>query len=92
MEASIIMYSLSASFANNLKTRIQTAKANVEQLSQDHVRQSLSRVERIWSVLQEHKFSIYGAKGEEKTIGELAKLSDQYIVINDFRKRFQRPI
>ena len=78
--------------ANNLKTRIQAAKANVEQLNQDHVRQSLSRVERIWSVLQEHKFSIYGAKGEEKTIGELAKLPDQYVLINDFRRRFQPPI
>jgi hypothetical protein len=78
--------------SNNLKTRIQAAESNIEQSIRDHVQNRLSRIERIWSILQEHKFYIYGAIGEEKTIGELAKLSDEYVVINDFRKRFQRPI
>lgn len=78
--------------SNDLKTRIQTAERNIEQSSRNYVQQRLSRIERVWSVLQERKFCIYGAIGEEKTIGELAKLSEEYVVINDFRKRFQRPI
>lgn len=43
-------------------------------------------------VIDEINNYIYGALGEEKVVDELKKLSDDYILINDFSLSFRKPI
>jgi hypothetical protein len=77
---------------DNLKSEIAYMEQNPELLARQHAAQPMDRLDRIWRVLKEQKFLIYGAMGEEKTIAELSKLPDGYVVINDFRKYFHPPI
>ncbi len=44
------------------------------------------------TIIDEINSSIYGALGEQKVVKELEKLSDDYILINDFSCKFQPPI
>jgi hypothetical protein len=78
--------------ADRQRARVSHADANMDSLVRGNAQDALNRLERIWGVLQQHRFSIYGATGEEKTIAELGKLPDEFVVINDFRKHFHRPI
>ena len=43
-------------------------------------------------VINEINNSIYGALGEQKVVKELEKLSDDFILINDFTYSFHPPI
>jgi len=52
----------------------------------------LQKLDRTKEVIDQVNNSIYGALGEEKVVSELEKLSDEYILINDFTCKFNRPI
>lgn len=53
---------------------------------------SLIHLDRKKSIIDEVNASIYGAIGENKVVKELEKLSDDYILINDFSVSFSYPI
>ena len=52
----------------------------------------LYELQRKKNLIDEVKGSIYGAIGEQKVVKELEKLSDEYILINDFSISFNPPI
>jgi hypothetical protein len=52
----------------------------------------LQVIDRKKQVIEEINNSIYGAIGEQKVVKELEKLSDDYILINDFTCGFNPPI
>jgi hypothetical protein len=52
----------------------------------------LKALERKKAIIDEVNNSIYGAIGEQKVVKELKNLSDDYILINDFRMGFSPPI
>ncbi len=54
--------------------------------------QQLQELDRRKKVIDQVNNSIYGALGEQKVVRELEKLSDEYILINDFKSRFNPPI
>lgn len=63
---------------------------------EDAVRESsspqLNELDRKKQVVDEINAFIYGALGEHKVVKELEKLSDDYILINDFTCEFNPPI
>jgi hypothetical protein len=52
----------------------------------------LNQLDRIVNIISENENLYYGAIGEQKVIEELKKLPSQYCVINDFRKKFDKPL
>ena len=52
----------------------------------------LQELERKKRIIDEVTNLIYGALGEQKAVSEMEKLSDDYILINDFTCSFSRPI
>jgi hypothetical protein len=52
----------------------------------------LQQLDRKKRIIDELNNSIYGALGEEKVVKELEKLSDEYILINNFACEFHPPI
>jgi len=52
----------------------------------------LQEVDRKKRIVDQVNSSIYGALGEQKVVRELEKLSDDYVLINDFTCRFHRAI
>jgi len=50
------------------------------------------RAQRILDCFDKYKNELSGAIGEDKAIKQLEKLTDDYIVINDFNLKFNRPI
>lgn len=54
--------------------------------------QQLKELERKRRIIDEINTSIYGAIGEQKVSKDLEKLSDDYILINDFTCSFHPPI
>ena len=58
----------------------------------DNCSAELRTLERKKAVIDEVNNSIYGAIGEQKVVKELEKLSDEYVLINDFCLSFTPPI
>ena len=52
----------------------------------------LNRLDNIYKKTKSNKNLLYGAIGEVKVIKILKELSDDYFVVNDFKKRFGRAI
>ncbi|AOW09214.1 nuclease-related domain-containing protein [Flavobacterium gilvum] len=52
----------------------------------------LNELKRKKFVINEINNSIYGALGEQKVVKELEKLSDEFVLINDFNYSFHPPI
>jgi len=52
----------------------------------------IDRLEYIYSTLKELYPRIAGVIGENKVVKEIEKLSDEYILINDFNLEFNKPI
>ncbi|HCR53013.1 MAG TPA: nuclease-related domain-containing protein [Cyclobacteriaceae bacterium] len=53
---------------------------------------ALTELDRKKKVIDEINLSIYGAIGEQKVVDELAQLSDEYTLINDFRFTFAKSL
>lgn len=53
---------------------------------------ALTELDRKKRVIDEINLSIYGAIGEQKVVDELAQLSDEYTLINDFRFTFAKSL
>jgi hypothetical protein len=51
--------------------------------------QQLNQHDRKKSVIDQLTTSIYGALGEQKVVRQLEQLSDEYILINDFKLKFR---
>lgn len=58
----------------------------------DNCLAELSMLERKKALVDEVNNSIYGAIGEQRVVKELEHLSDEYVLINDFRLSFNPPI
>lgn len=52
----------------------------------------LQELDRKKTIIDQINSSIYGALGEQKVVKELEKLSNDYILINDFTCRFHPPV
>ncbi len=75
-----------------LRSEIGDKKNNPEKWIKEYSSGEIRKQESILSVFKEHRFLFYGAEGEEQAERELSKLPDTYVVINDYRLRFQPPI
>jgi hypothetical protein len=73
-------------------SRHQFIISNVDEAIKQSVRHSLSELERKKAVIDNLNSFIYGALGEQKVVKALEKLSDEYILINDFSVTFSRAI
>ncbi|MHA1761957.1 MAG: nuclease-related domain-containing protein [Candidatus Heimdallarchaeota archaeon] len=74
------------------RAEINYISNNFEQIVNNMAEAFIKRQLHIKSILDELKFDIIGAIGEDKAIKELTKLPDNYHVINNFQLRFSRPI
>ena len=76
----------------HLKSEIEDRKNNQEEWIELHSASEIRRQESILSVFKKNRYLFYGAEGEEKAERELSKLSDKYVVINDYQQTFSKPI
>jgi hypothetical protein len=89
VEDSVKHLSQNHNIKNNRYQYILSNFHNAVTESSSYQLQELNRKKRI---IDELNSSIYGALGEQKVVKELKKLSDDYILINDFSCRFHPPI
>ncbi|MEI6597336.1 MAG: nuclease-related domain-containing protein, partial [bacterium] len=75
-----------------LKQEYADKKNNIEKWVDSLSKEEINRNKFILSLLDENNPLFYGAEGEELAFGELVKLPDSYVVINDYRRQFDRPI
>lgn len=75
-----------------LSKELSIYEGNIESLVEQRAQILLFRLNRIDAILRDHKHLIYGAMGEERVIAELAKLPNDFFVINDYRRQFNPPI
>lgn len=71
---------------------LEDKKTNSQKWVESMSESEIERAQFILSKLIEKKLLFYGAEGEEKALNELKKLPDTYVVINDYRKQFDRAI
>lgn len=76
----------------NKISRYEYIKTNFEDAVDKSSLKQLSEIDYKLSIICDINSHIYGAIGEHKVVKELEKLSDEYILINDFSLNFQRPI
>lgn len=69
-------------------SRYQYIQSNFDDAVMDSALLKLSEHERRKKVIDHINNSIYGAIGEQKVVKELERLSDDYILINDFNYTF----
>lgn len=77
---------------NNKSNRFQFIFSNFSEAVDQSSTVLLRELDRKKRVVDELNTSIYGAIGEQKVAKELEKLSDDYVLINDFYCSFTRPI
>ena len=89
-----------------ISASVQSIKKNIEKdelfiqkyesekhiLIESRTRLKIERLEYIRNILESTRNLISGAIGENLVAKEVAKLSDNYVLINDFNLRFSRPI
>lgn len=75
-----------------LKTEIEDKETNTDKWVNDLSARDLRSLKLVHSVLAENSAFVAGAIGEERTIAELSKLPDDYVVINDYERKFSSPI
>ena len=75
-----------------IRSHLDYRKKNYEAIIDQRSKKHNQEIIRIKSVIHNLEPLIAGAVGEEKAIEELAKLPDDYIVINDYYHKFQQPI
>lgn len=77
---------------NTKRTRHQYLVSHFEDELTQRCGIALNELDHTKRVIDEINPSIYGAMGEQKVVAELAKLSDDYVLINDFSLTFDKPI
>ncbi|MGZ4161200.1 MAG: nuclease-related domain-containing protein [Bacteroidia bacterium] len=77
---------------NIKKNRSQYINSCFEDVVMESSMPQLQELDRKKRIIDQVNNSIYGALGEQKVVRELEKLSDDYILINDFKSRFNPPI
>lgn len=82
----------SESSLNEMKKRYQFIVTQFNDAVKESGKHELDELERKKNIIDTVNNSIYGAIGEQKVLKELEKLSDDYIVINDFNCSFKRPV
>jgi hypothetical protein len=75
-----------------LKRELENLKADGERLSDLLSEKEINRDRFILSILDSNSQIFYGAEGEEKALNQLEKLPDSYIIINDYKREFYKPI
>ncbi|MHA3787454.1 nuclease-related domain-containing protein [Flavobacterium hauense] len=77
---------------NEMKSRYQFIASHFNEAVKESGKYELIELERKRNVIDKVNSSIYGAIGEQKVLKVLEELSDDYIVINDFRCSFNPAI
>jgi len=77
---------------NNKNNRYQYISSYFEDAVMKSSLPQLHKLDNEKGIIDQINTSIYGALGEQKVVRELEKLSDDYILINDFTCRFHPPI
>ncbi|MGL2967005.1 nuclease-related domain-containing protein [Flavobacterium sp. XGLA_31] len=73
-------------------TRFNFIENNFQEAVKESSSIDLQLLQRQSKIVKEINNSIYGAIGEQKVVNTLEKLSDEFILINDFSCCFQNPI
>jgi len=71
---------------------IKEYEAEKQNLIEKRAKPYIERLEHTRDVLENSRNLIYGAIGENLVVKEVEKLSDDYVLINDFNLKFARPI
>lgn len=75
-----------------MKSEIAYKEQKFDKLVADATQSEIERLKMVEMAIDENKMFYLGAIGEQKILDELKKLPDSYVVINDFKKSFSRPI
>lgn len=73
---------------NRKSNQYQYITSNFEEAVLQSGRPELENIDNKKALIDQINSSIYGAQGEQKVVRELEKLSDDYILINDFTRKF----
>ncbi|MBQ0732757.1 nuclease-related domain-containing protein [Aquimarina celericrescens] len=71
---------------------IKEYETDKQNIIENRAKSKIEKLEYIRNVLESSRNLISGAIGENLVVKEVAKLSDDYVLINDFNLRFSRPI
>lgn len=82
----------SESSLNRKKNRYKFIVTQFNDAVKESGKYEFNELERKKNIIDAVNNSIYGAIGEQKVLKELKKLSDNYIVINDFNYSFNRAV
>jgi hypothetical protein len=77
---------------NQCSNRLNYLLENKQRVIYERSKTEISEIDYTKKVIDEHRTLIAGAIGESLVEKELGKLSDDYILINDFNLRFNPPI
>jgi len=77
---------------NEKRKRFQYLSSSFEEAVKESCALALQHLDHTKRAIDEINNFIYGAIGENKVVTELRKLSDDYILINDFSFTFNRPL
>ncbi|MCK0180082.1 NERD domain-containing protein [Flavobacteriaceae bacterium S0862] len=76
----------------NNETFIRIYETGKESLIENRAKLQIDKLEYTRNILESSRNLISGAIGENLVVKEIEKLSDDYVLINDFNLRFSRPI
>lgn len=71
---------------------VKAYEAEKQRIVEKRARNKIAELEHIYKVIQNSKNLISGAIGENLVVKEINKLSDEYVLINDFNLQFSSPI
>ena len=71
---------------------IQRYKADKQNIIAERAKPKLKKLEKTKLVIEQSRNLISGAIGDNLVVKEVKKLSDDYVLINDFNLRFSEPI
>lgn len=74
------------------ETFIELYETNRERLIKNRAKSRISKIQHIKEVLESSRNLISGAIGENLVVKEIKKLSNDYVLINDFKLEFYKPI
>jgi len=90
---------LISSYVKNISRKIENNEIFIrmyetgkESLIENRAKLQIDKLEYTRNILESSRNLISGAIGENLVVKEIEKLSDDYVLINDFNLRFSRPI
>lgn len=90
---------LISSYVKNISRKIENNEIFIrmyetgkESLIENRAKPQIDKLEYTRNILESSRNLISGAIGENLVVKEIKKLSDDYVLINDFNLRFSRPI